>query len=104
MLFNMDVGSIDIASMSSTYIRTHSYYSSPLNFTAGLSQTSGSAGLDWNPISSNFRAINALKAALTYFKPYEALTTINTFPCSGPNSGPALSQCFSKLFALRKAF
>ena len=48
--------------------------------------------------------MKGLKAALAGFNPYRSLITINTFPCSDPNSGPALMQCFSRLSSDNKAF
>ena len=71
---------------------------------AGLIHTSESAGLGLNPISSHFFAITDLKAALADFSPYTALTRIKTFPCSAPNSEPALIQCFSRFYADKNAF
>ena len=59
---------------------------------------------DLKPISSNRFAINERKAALADFNPYSALRTMNTLPCSAPNSGPARIQCFSKLPTDRNVF
>ena len=65
---------------------------------------SGSAGMDLNPISSHFFAIKDLKSALADFGPYKDLITINTFPCSAPNLGPALIQCFSRFSTYNNVF
>ena len=102
--FSISVGFIDMTKISSTYTSTYSYYYSPSGLIAGLNHTSGSDGIYLNPIFSSFLAMKDLKAALADFNPYRALITINTFPCSAPNSGPALIQWFSRLSADKKAF
>ena len=92
ILFIISVGFIDMAKILSTYTSTYSYYSSPSVLIAGINHTSGSAGIYLNPILSSFFAMKYLKAALEGFNTYRALITINTFPCSAPNLGPALIQ------------
>ena len=81
----------------------YSYYSVPSDRTAGLIHTLKSATHDLKLISSSFLAMKDQNAALTDFKPYGALTKRNIFPCSAPNSDPALIQCFSKFGADRNA-
>ena len=92
IIFSLSIGLIDMAKILSTYTSTYSYYSSPSVLIAGINHTSGSAGIYLNPILSSFFAMKYLKLALEYFNTYRDLITINTFPCSAPNSGPAPIQ------------
>ena len=71
---------------------------------AGLSHTSGSATDDLKPMLSRCSARNDLKLAPALRRPYNALTIMNGFPSSFPNSGPAHVYNFSAHGAVRYAF
>ena len=65
----------------STYTSTYLLYYSPSTLIVCLKHTSGSSGIDSNPISFSFFAMKYLRVALADFIPYRALITINNFPC-----------------------
>ena len=101
-IFNVLFAFVDIDRMFSTYIKMYYWYWGTYGLVAVLRNTSGSATHELKPISSNFFAANDRKAALDNLNPYKSLITMNNFPCSTPNSDPAIIQCFSKLDVDRK--
>ena len=56
------------------------------------------------PNSSSFFARKDQKDVPADFNPYRALFKMKFFPCSGPNSEPALIQTIYKLGAWKKVF